>query len=315
MKRYLISAAFFVVCALLLPLAVFGIMNFKKSPEKTETEKKISIFFKENNETRTMNMEDYLKGVLCAEMPATFEKEALKAQAVAARSYTYYRMENRSTEHPDCPVCTDFAHCKAYKDMEEAKKGWGKNAKEYEKKICNAVEETKGEILKYNGDAALAVFHSQAAGGRTENSEDVWGGSVPYLVSVESHGEENAPNFYSEARFSFKEFKEKLEAYNSKIKIDGAEDIGQIKLSEGGNVKSISIGGEDISGKEMRSLFGLRSSCFKIILQGETVLFEVTGYGHGVGMSQYGANTMASEGYDYKQILAHYYSGTKLEAV
>lgn len=293
-------------------------MNFEPNTQKKEEllgGQEISVLFKDSEKTSKMQLEEYIKGVVCAEMPASFESEALKAQAVAARSYAVYRIENQSADHPDAAVCTDFAHCKAYKDIKEAKKGWGKDAETYSEKIKKAVDETKGEILTYGGEVALAVFHSQSGGGRTENSADVWGGDVPYLVSVESHGEENAPNFYSTAVFSFDEFKEKLISHNPVANITSSADIGESVISEGGSVKSINIGGVSFSGRDLRSLFSLRSSCFKIIADEKNVRFEVTGYGHGVGMSQYGANTMAKEGYDYKKILMHYYSGTEIEGV
>ena len=318
MKRYIFFVVFFLISALILPLCVFFIMQFQDNlneKAKTHQGEDISVYFSDEKVIKKMDIEEYLMGVVCAEMPASFEKEALKAQAVAARSYAIYRMENPSGEHTGAAVCTDFAHCKAYKKMETAQKEWGKDAHKYSKKIKQAIEETEGEILTYNGEVALAVFHSQSGGGRTENSSDVWGGDVPYLVSVESHGEENAPNFYSSAVFSFEEFKEKILSQNSSAKLSTPQDIGNSKISEGGSVKSITIGGVEFTGREIRTLFNLRSSCFKIFADEGSVRFEVTGYGHGVGMSQYGANTMAKEGFDYKKILTHYYSGTQIEGV
>ena len=312
-KRYFMTVLFFSVAAVLMPLIVFFFMNsgVKKEeipiPEKAD---EISVFFKEENKVENMNIDEYLCGVVAAEMPAEFEEEALKAQAVAARSYAYYRKENPSPDHPAAAVCTDFAHCKAYKPIESQKNSWGNDAKKYSDKISDAVYSTSGKVITYNGDVALAVFHSQSGSGRTENSKDVWGGDVPYLVSVESHGEENAPNFYSTQTVSLDEFGKKLN-----VKIVGAEDIGAPVLSEGGNVKSITIGGVEFSGKDIRSLFNLRSSCFKILVNNENVTFEVTGYGHGVGMSQYGANAMAKEGYSYIDILKHYYTGTQISGV
>lgn len=321
MKRYVLFAAFFMIAAFILPITVFFIMQFQDNlggngeNDKNSAAQEISVFFSEEGATRTMELENYLTGVVCAEMPASFEKEALKAQAVAARSYAVYRIENQSADHPDAAVCTDFAHCKAYKELAAAQKDWGSDWGKYSEKIKQAVSETEGEILTYDGEVALAVFHSQSGGGRTENSSDVWGGDVPYLVSVESHGEENAPNFYSTAVFSFDEFKEKILSLNTQANINAPADIGEAVMSEGGSVKSITVGGATFSGRELRTLFNLRSSCFKILADEKNVRFEVTGYGHGVGMSQYGANTMASEGYDYRQILTHYYSGTEIEGV
>ena len=279
MKRYIFYTAFFLISALILPLCVFFIMQFQdnlREKPKKHSGQDISVYFSDEKVIKEMDIEEYLMGVVCAEMPASFEKEALKAQAVAARSYAIYRMENPSGEHTGAAVCTDFAHCKAYKKIETAQKEWGKDADKYSEKIKQAIEETAGEILTYNGEVALAVFHSQSGGGRTENSSDVWGGDVPYLVSVESHGEENAPNFYSSAIFSFEEFKEKILSQNSEAKLNTPEDIGKSEISEGGSVKSITIGGVGFTGREIRTLFNLRSSCFKIFADGENVRFEVT---------------------------------------
>lgn len=318
MKRFFILIFFCLVTAFIIPTVVFFLINLhsdksilKKNPSTGE----IKVYFSDENTTKSMEIEEYLCGVVAAEMPASFEAEALKAQAVAARSYALYRMENPTAEHPDAAVCTDFSHCKAYKTDEELKRGWGDKSSEYSRKIEDAVYQTAGEVITYNGEVAMAVFHSQAGSGRTENSKDVWGGDVPYLISVESHGENTAPNFYSTAIFTFSEFKEKLLSKNGDVVINSANDVGEIQVSEGGSVKSIKIGGIEFSGRDIRSLFGLRSSCFKIKADEETVTFEVTGYGHGVGMSQYGANTMAKEGYNYIQILTHYYTGTKIQGV
>ena len=318
MKRFLSLILFCIITAFLIPTIVFFLINLhnnKNDIKKNSSTGEIKVYFADKNSTESMEIEEYLCGVVAAEMPASFEKEALKAQAVAARSYALYRKENPTSEHPEAAVCTDFSHCKAYKTEEELKNSWGDKSLEYSKKIEDAVYETAGEIIAYNGEVAMAVFHSQAGSGRTENSKDVWGGDVPYLISVESHGENEAPNFYSTAVFPFEEFKEKLLSKDKEAVINSSKDIGVPSVSEGGSVKSIKIGGREFTGRDIRSLFGLRSSCFKIKADESTVTFEVTGYGHGVGMSQYGANTMAKEGYTYIQILTHYYTGTKIVGV
>ncbi|MEE0866967.1 MAG: stage II sporulation protein D [Clostridia bacterium] len=306
---------FFVLAALIMPLCVFFIINEDKPKTETSDSRTISIYFKDENAVRQMDIEEYLTGVVAAEVPASFEEEAIKAQAVAARSYAVYRAKEVNPDHPNAAVCTDYTHCKAYKTTEKAREDWGEKAEEYEKKIHDAVYSTRGEVLTYDGDVALTVFHSQSAGGRTENSADVWGGKVPYLVSVESHGEENAPNFFSSKDMTFEEFVNALQKSRPGVQINSYKDIGSINVSDGGNVKSIEIGGEVFSGTEIRSIFSLRSSCFKITADENNVHFDVTGYGHGVGMSQYGANQMAKEGCTYEQILTHYYTGTCLDYV
>jgi len=320
MKRFMLSALFFISTAFLLPLFVFLIMNFKDGLPKSENERKddtISVYFHKENKTYNMGLEEYLVGVVRAEMPASFHEEALKAQAVAARSYALYKMLSKSSDsvHPDSSVCTDHTHCKAYKTEEEAFLGWGKDSEKYNLKIISAVNSTKGEILTYDGEVALAVFHAQTGGGKTESSSDVWGGKLPYLVSVESRDENNAPDFYSSLDISFEDFKKKLASENPLVKINSPKDIKPPVKSEGGGVKEITIGGVSFKGSKIRSIFSLRSSCFTITADNSNVHFEVSGYGHGVGMSQYGANTMALEGFGYKDILMHYYSGTVIEYV
>jgi len=207
MKRFLMVVMFFLVTAVFVPILVFYFVNIsinnndlKYSPSNNN---EIKVFFHNENIVKAMNIEEYLCGVVAAEMPATFKDEALKAQAVAARSYAYYRKNYPTEAHQGADVCTDYTHCKAYRTEDECMNSWGDDGKEYMEKIKNAVFSTEGEILTYDGEVAMAVFHSQSGGGRTENSEDVWGGEVPYLVSVESYGEETAPNFYSTVRISF----------------------------------------------------------------------------------------------------------------
>lgn len=318
MRRFLTIVLFCIISAFFIPTAVFFFMNIqenRKNDNSVPSTGEINVYFPQEGKTESMEIEEYLRGVVAAEMPAEFEMEALKAQAVAARSYAFYRMENPSPQHPDAAVCTDFSHCKAYKTKQEQEKGWGDKTEQYTEKIKNAVYQTAGELITYNGEVAMAVFHSQSGSGRTENSADVWGGEVPYLISVESHGEESAPNFYSTLIVSFDEFKERILSNHPDAVINSPNDISAPRLSEGGSVKSILIGGKEFSGREIRTLFGLRSSCFKISADEKTVAFEVTGYGHGVGMSQYGANTMAKEGYSYIDILTHYYTGTEIKGV
>ena len=316
-KKFAYAVLFFITLTVLLPATVFCLVNFnsffaKKGNQKQKKEKTVSVYFTDTNKTKTVSLEKYLIGVVGAEMPASFEKEALKAQAVAARSFAVYKEKSVNPDHPDAVICTDSTHCKAYKSKKALFSSWGKNADAYYKKISDAVKETAGQILTYNDDVALTVFHSQSAGGRTENSKDVWGGSLPYLVSVESHGEENAPSYASTKDISFEEFEEKLRTKEADCIIDKSNPIGKTKYSDGGNVKSIEIGNKNFSGTDIRSLFELKSTNFTLKYADDKFHFAVKGYGHGVGMSQYGANQMAKEGFDYIQILTHYYNGTKI---
>lgn len=313
MKKLFILPIYYSLVSIIVPylvLAAFSVGKTEAPPQAPAAtyEDTVSVFNPTDNTTTTMNMTDYLTGVVAAEMPAAFEKEALKAQAVAARTYTMYKA---SLNEHDADVCTDFAHCQAYITNEEMKKVWGDDFDLYYNKIRDAVTQTEGEHLVYNEEPVMAVFHSMG-GGFTENSADVWGEAVPYLVSVESPGEETATNYYSSCTVSFEEFKSKITSAFPEAKIYSPEDVSDPILTDGGHVKSIVIGSVSIPGTKIRTLFNLRSTKFDISFENDMVTFSVTGYGHGVGMSQYGANAMAKEGKSYTEILAHFYRGTTM---
>lgn len=300
----------FWVAFLMIFLVVFPIMLFV--PKTVNDNKKdigVSVLFHETGEVKNMMLEEYLFGVLMAEMPAKFEIEALKSQAVAARTYTLNKIKSQSVsaEHNGADICTDFSHCQAYVSKEQYQKS-NKNASENLKKFKKAISTTSGEIVVYNNEPIKAVFHSTSSG-KTENASDVWDGDVPYLVSVESPGEELSPSYKSEVVKSVDEFKDAFKNYNVNF---GKSLIGKIKRSESGAVKTIEIGDKTFKGTQLRTIFGLRSACFEVKVSGEKITFYVTGNGHGVGMSQYGANYLASNGYDYKEILKKYYSGVEI---
>lgn len=262
-----------------------------------------------------MDMGTYLLGVLRAEMPASFEIEALKAQAIAARTYTRYRMENGgSANHPEADACDNINCCKAYQSAEEAAAGWGAEASRYEAKLARAVAETDGEVLLYDGRPILAVFFS-SAGGSTQGAGDVWMSDLPYLQSVESPEDETlVPNYYSVSRFSAQEVKNAVLARYPQADFSGSAAgwIDAIERNEAGYVASVRIGGVQLRGNDLRMLLSLRSPCFTVEYEDGTFTFRVTGYGHGVGMSQYGANAMAQQGYTAEEIASHYFSGASV---
>ena len=260
-----------------------------------------------------MDMETYLMGVVRAEMPASFEEEALKAQAVAARTYTIHKIEGGgSPNHPDADACDQVSCCKAYRSAEEAAASWGLSTTMYEEKIRRAVAETDGQVVLYEGSPILAAFHSSSAGA-TCNVEDVWQSSLPYLRSVASpETEELVPNYYSKETFTLTQFKELFIANYPTAKLSGSPSdwFTNIHQTENGLVQSLQVGGITVTGGELRTLLGLRSASFTISFTDDTVVFSVTGYGHGVGMSQYGANIRAQQGKTYEEILTYYYTGT-----
>ena len=264
---------------------------------------------------RTLTAAEYLPGVVRGEMPAVFEPEALKAQAAAERTYLYYRMSAApKNSHPDADVCTDPGCCTSWLSEEDARAKWGENFQQYEAKVQQAVADTDGQVVLYDGAHIMAGFHASSAG-RTAAAGDVWSGVLPYLVSVDSpEGEETVPIYYSTVTFTAAEAKEKLLAAHPELKLSGTPDrwFGAAAENGSGRVETVSVGGTDIEGTELRRIFGLRSACFTVAADSESVTFRVTGYGHGVGMSQYGANALAKEGKTWQEILQWYYTGVTI---
>ena len=259
-----------------------------------------------------MSFSDYLQGVLRAEMPASFAQDALCAQAVAARTYTYYKMQNGGNHGDTADICTDHTCCQAFLAKEKAAENWGKNAERYEAKIENAVSATDGQVMLYGGTPILAVFHSSSAG-ETWNSGQVWAQDLPYLQSVSSPEGEGVPNYYSTVELTEAEFREKFLAARPEADLSGpASEWIQDPVTDGVHVERITIGGVPVSGPSVRSIFGLRSASFTAEAGDGKITFYVTGYGHGVGMSQYGANAMAEAGSTWREILAHYYTGVTI---
>ena len=259
----------------------------------------------------TMDMQEYLVGVVAAEMPASFQEEALKAQAVAARTYAMYCALGK--KHGEAQVCTDYTCCQAWQSEEALRQKWGGDYDACSQKIRAAVEATAGQYLSYEGQPVFAAFHSSSAGA-TEDCGQVWNPS-PYLVSVSSpETAEDVPNFVSTVDCTPLDFRDTLLYAHPEADFTGEEGgwIGEVRLDGSGRVASAVLGGVSMKGTELRQLFGLRSTAFCLEYTGESFRFTVTGYGHGVGMSQYGANVMAREGGTYTGILAHYYPGTVL---
>ena len=260
-----------------------------------------------NHENRiySISMEEYLIGVVAAEMPASFEMEALKAQAVAARTFAVNSLNN--LKHQDFDICGNSACCQGWSDCSAF-------TDENYKKIATAVAETEGEILVYEGDVIDAVYFS-CSGGMTEDAVEVWGNAVPYLRSVKSEGEEQAAKYKSTKIVPINEFKQLITSQKpAAIFLESPRDwIERVEYTNGGGVSEILIGGCWLSGSQMRELFELNSTRFVINVLGDSVKFEVYGFGHRVGMSQYGANAMAQNGANYIDILKHYYSGVSIE--
>ncbi|HOH69645.1 MAG TPA: stage II sporulation protein D [Sedimentibacter sp.] len=277
----------------------------------------IKVYNNKTNDVMVIDFEEYLKGVVASEMPAEFNVEALKAQAVSARTYLLYRLKkypDGQPEHLGAPVCTSI-HCQVWSSKDELIQshydGW---YDEYMDKIEVAVESTRGQILTYEGKIIEPLYHS-TSGGRTENSEDVFSAAVPYLRSVESPYEDESPRLNSSVKITAGEFIDKIESAYGDMDITESNLDEKIKLgevSEGGRIKTLIIDNTEISGRDMRTLFNLNSTNFSFIQSGSQIEILTTGYGHGVGMSQWGAEGMANKGYNYKEILKHYYTGVEI---
>lgn len=260
-----------------------------------------------------MPLEQYLIGVVAGEMPASYESEALKAQAVAARTYTMYKCNRGGcSAHKGADICTDSGHCQAYVTDAEMSKNWGDNKTANLDKITEAVNSTAGQEIYYD-DQEIQVFYHASSGGRTEDSENVYPQALPYLRSVESDGEEDSRNYYGEITVSVSDFKSKMQKYSSGLKFDGVPLIGAVVRYDSGRVESIEIGSQTFTGREIREVFGLNSANFTIKQSASNITFDTVGFGHGVGMSQTGANAMAKKGASYTEILTHYFSGVTIK--
>jgi len=256
-------------------------------------------------------LEDYVCGVLAAEMPAQYHLEALKAQAVAARTRALWqRGQGGCSQHPGADICTDSAHCQGYATQAECQERWKDSFEPYRNRMMEAQQATQGQVITYDGELITVLYHA-ISGGATENAENVFAQSLPYLISVESTGEEGAKGFWQDQFISYQEMAQKLNA--SPEEIQRSFSIGG--YTSGGRVKSVHIAGNEMSASSFRSLMGLRSTWFSISSNAEGITFHQRGYGHGVGMSQAGANAMAASGAEYEDILLHYYPGVLLEKV
>lgn len=270
--------------------------NFNNTTNSSVSE--ITVY-RSNGSVINLNMIDYLIGVVSSEMPASFNLEALKAQSVLARTYALKAKQTGKK-------LTDTVSTQSYIDIDQMKNKWGNSFNTYYNKIKNAVENTNGEYLSYNGNYIEALYHS-TNNGKTESSLDVFGNYYPYLISVSSEYDKNSSSYLRTINMPLDTISNKLG-----LSLNNDSVISILSYTDGGNIKEININGNNFSGKKVRELLGLRSADFDISISDNNANITTRGYGHGVGMSQYGANGMANAGYSYKDILSHYYPGTTL---
>ena len=296
-KLLLISFLFLLLCL------VFYVFDTPLTADALSEDQRAVVIILDDGELIPMTLAEYLPGVLAAEIPASFEEEALKAQAVAARTYVL-----SAKHHAQARVCTDSTCCLAFQDENAMKAAWGSDFEANYAKLCGAVAATDGQYLAYGSEPIQAVFHA-SSGGRTENSDALWS-ALPYLVSVETpETAATVPGLISTVTLPPDELADTL----------GFEAVGEpsqwlqdIRIDDAGRVKGILLCGQAYTGPYLRQTLGLLSTDFALEWDGTSFVFTVTGHGHGVGMSQYGANLLAADGWTYKDILSHYYPGTIL---
>ena len=309
MKKLIFIILFYVLICFAIPI----IFTRRYKPEKMkrkeveQEEKKTSTSFdykkfnnikllhKKTGEIEELPLDEYLYGVVSAEMPANYEKEALKAQAVVARTYTIYKII-KGSKHENANICDDSSCCEAWISKEDRLAKWNEEERQANwEKIVSAVEETKGKIITYNNEPINAFFHA-SSGGTTEIPSNVWGGNgYPYLQVVATAGEDAYSQYSSEVTLTREELLQKIKEYHQNIEIDftNDEEIKILEYTDSGRVKTIKFGNIEISGTEARTIFGLKSAMFTIEKNEENIIFKVIGYGHGVGMSQTGADSLA----------------------
>ena len=337
MKRHFLHALLFVGLLTLLPLVPALLLHPEEGTdadtgqdtELSTTEPAIventsdgrdcyHVYCCENGEIQDVSVRDYIIGAVAAEMPVSFEPEALKAQAVAAHTYAERQClaaEGRE-ELNGADFSDDPAKFQAFLTEDELRARWGTHYDTYYSKLSTAVDSVVEKVLTYEDEPIIAAFHAMSTG-MTESAENVWGSDVAYLQPVESAADVNAPQFEEQVSFSPDETGDRLTNAHPALQISGDPSgwFGEPEVSEAGTVLSMRVADGIFTGQELRTLFELRSAAFTVEYADNKFTFTTRGFGHDVGMSQYGADAMAQAGADYTEILAHYYPGAVLEDV
>ncbi len=316
MKKIFLFSALILATLLLLPLSVLdaelpgalALQTNTKADLQSEKSETVKVLMSKTGEIKEMSAEDYIFGVVAGEMPALYEKEALKAQAVCA--YTFLKWRQKENSNKDYDITDDYTTDQCYISLESAEEKWGDKADEYSEKIKSAINSVKNQTLTYNGEIILSVYHSLSSG-KTESAKNVWGKDYPYLQAVESQDDKLAENYTSTKTLTFEEFKN---AFKDKAELpeNPADYFVNWQRTPSGTVMAVTVGNTEFKGSEIRALLDLKSSNFEAATTDTSITFTVYGYGHGVGMSQNGANQLAKQGKTYKQILKHYYTGCEI---
>lgn len=279
----------------------------------------INVYLTKEKKIITLSLEEYVRGVVCGEMPAEYNVEALKAQAVAARTFAMAHMEvygGKKYSKAHSADVTDDVSCQVYIDKNKILKSWDKKySGQYWNKITEVVQTTEGQVLKYNGKLVMEPYYFAVSSGKTEDAAQVFGNSEPYLRSVISAGEENAPKYKTNVKLSYSKFISEIKNSYKSVDLNIFNVSDKVKIinrTNSGTVKEIKLGSETVSGNKFRNMLQLNSANFNIYFHLTNVEIDCIGYGHNVGMSQYGANLMAKNGKRYKDILTYYYSGVSV---
>ena len=339
MKKILLYILSFIILFFILPIiftitpkaeteeVVSNIENVTQEQPEQEEEttiydyqkyQTIKLLHSGSGQIEELPIDEYLYGVVSSEMPANYEAEALKAQAIVARTYTIYQIMNNSGKHPGADICDNSSCCQAWISKDERLSKWApEEAESNWNKIVDAVNSTSGKIITYQNKPINAFFHSNS-GGKTESSLNIWGGiDYPYLKSVETAGEEGYTQYSSEAKFTKEELLNKLKEKYEDCEIDYSQEncIQILEYTTSGRVKTIKFGNKEIAGTEARTILGLRSTNFTFTISGDEIIFSVIGYGHGVGMSQTGADALAKSGSNCEEIIKHFYTDVEIVEV
>ncbi|MBR3816937.1 MAG: stage II sporulation protein D [Clostridia bacterium] len=318
MKNYILSSLFIFFLILCLPLSGFPLKGNNvdaytvKNEQTADSSDSLRVLQASTGNILTLDFQDYLIGAVAAEMPASFSEEALKAQSVACYTYALWIIEN-ADRAPDSlfDISDDSSKHQGYLTNADMKDKWGDKYEKYYSKIKKAVTETRGEYISFSSKPAMTVFHGLSSG-KTVSAKELWGYDIPYLISVDAPGDKLSPDLISENEFTKEEFSKIVTGITEqKASTDISADVSDV--TRDGYLNKLSINGAEIGRSDIRSAFSLKSSCFKIQITEDQVIFSVYGRGHGIGMSQYSADFMARQGYDYKEILGHFYPGTELK--
>lgn len=297
--------SFMIVCFFVSNLFCFNL-------SKDETKNTIKLLITSTNEVIELSLDEYITGVLIGEVPSSYEDEALKAQAIVARTYTLYKLKNSPDSHENADMCDDVNHCQAYKTKEYAMQCWDDDVEKLKwNKLENAVKSTSGKVITYKNNLINAFFHAHS-GGMTEDVKYIWGKeAIPYLKSVKS---EEGYSYDDKVVYSKKDFFEIIKNKYSDYD-DSMTNYSIDELTPSGRVNKMTIGNKVFLGTEIRQIYGLRSTYFSLKEEDENIIFTTKGYGHGVGMSQEGANYMALQGKNCEDIIKHYYTDVDIVSI